>query len=45
VSDVVDPPERLRDAAQELAERIAQRPPEELAAIKQALWNELERTP
>jgi len=45
VSDVVDPPERLRDVAQELAERIAQRPPEELAAIKQALWNELERTP
>ena len=45
VSDVVDPPERLRDVAQELAERIAQRPPEELAAIKQALWDELERTP
>jgi enoyl-CoA hydratase len=45
VSDVVDPPERLRDVAQELAERIALRSPEELAAIKRALWNELERTP
>jgi enoyl-CoA hydratase len=45
VSEVVEPPERLRDAAQELAERIAQRPPEELAAVKRLLWNELERTP
>ena len=45
VSEVVDPPERLPAAAQELAERIAQQPPEELAALKRALWNELERTP
>ncbi len=45
VSEVVDPPERLRAAAQALAERIAQRPAEELAAVKRALWNELERTP
>lgn len=45
VSEVVDPPDRLRDAAQALAEVIAQRPPEELASIKRALWNELERTP
>jgi len=45
VSEVVDPPERLRAAAQELAEGIAQRPAEELAALKRALWNELERTP
>jgi len=45
VSDVIDPPERLRDAAQELAEQIAQRPAYELAAVKRALWHELERTP
>ena len=45
VSEVVDPPERLRDAAQALAELIAQRPPEELASVKRVLWNELERTP
>jgi enoyl-CoA hydratase len=45
VSDVIDPPERLEHAAQELAEQIAARPAAELAAIKLALWNELERTP
>jgi enoyl-CoA hydratase len=45
VSDVIDPPGRLRKAAQELAEMIAERPAEELAAVKHALWNELERTP
>ena len=45
VSEVVDPPERLRAAAQELAERIAQQPPAELAAAKRALWDALERTP
>ncbi len=45
VSEVVDPAERLRPAAQELAERIAQQPADELAALKRALWNELERTP
>ncbi len=45
VSEVVSPPERLRAAAQELAERIAERPPAELAAVKRALWEELERTP
>ncbi len=45
VSEVVDPPERLRAAAQELAERIAEQPADELAALKRALWNELERTP
>ena len=45
LSDVVDPPERLRAAAQTLAELIAQGAPEELALVKRALWNELERTP
>jgi enoyl-CoA hydratase len=45
VSEVVDPPERLREVAQDLAERIALQPPDELAAVKQALWHELERTP
>jgi enoyl-CoA hydratase/carnithine racemase len=45
VSDVIDPPEQLRAAAQHLAEQIAEQPADELAAIKRALWNELERTP
>jgi enoyl-CoA hydratase/carnithine racemase len=45
LSEVVDPPERLRAAAQALAELIAQRPPAELASVKRVLWNELERTP
>ena len=45
VSEVVDPPERLREVAQALAERIAQQSPEHLAAVKRALWDALERTP
>jgi enoyl-CoA hydratase/carnithine racemase len=45
VGEVVSPPERLREVAQELAELIAQRPAEELAVVKRALWEELERTP
>jgi enoyl-CoA hydratase/carnithine racemase len=45
LSDVIDPPERLRAAARDLAEQIAQQPAHELAAIKRALWHELERTP
>jgi enoyl-CoA hydratase/carnithine racemase len=45
VSEVVDPPARLRAVAGDLAERIALRPPAELAAAKRALWNALERTP
>jgi len=44
VSDVVDPG-RLRAAAQALAEQIAERPGAELAAIKRALWDVLERMP
>ena len=42
VSQIVDPPELLREEAQKLAERIAQEPPAALAAIKAALWRALE---
>jgi enoyl-CoA hydratase/carnithine racemase len=42
VSEVVDPPERLRDGAQELAEKIAQNSPAAMAATKRALWAALE---
>src|SRR3954471_19006459 len=41
-SQVVDPPEQLRDEAQALAEKIAQHPPAALQATKQALWRALE---
>jgi enoyl-CoA hydratase len=43
LSEVVDPPERLRDAAQELGEKIAHHPPAMLADTKRALWAVLER--
>ncbi|MGW0662109.1 enoyl-CoA hydratase/isomerase family protein [Streptodolium elevatio] len=43
VGEVVEPPERLRDAARELALTIARNPPERLAAAKAALWRALER--
>ncbi|HEY4019530.1 MAG TPA: enoyl-CoA hydratase/isomerase family protein [Pseudonocardiaceae bacterium] len=42
VSEVVDPPERLHDAAQELAEKIALNSPTALRATKRALWGALE---
>src|SRR3954453_19173524 len=42
VSEVVDPPERLRDRAQELAETIAKNSPAAMAAPKRALWGALE---
>jgi enoyl-CoA hydratase len=42
LSDVVDPPERLRDAARELAAKIAQNSPAAMAATKRALWGALE---
>ena len=42
-SQVVDPPERLRDEAQALAEKIASNSPAALAATKRALWGALER--
>jgi enoyl-CoA hydratase len=41
VSQLV-PPERLRDAAQELAETIARNSPAAMAATKRALWGALE---
>src|SRR6187397_880409 len=42
ISEVIDPPERLREAAQELAEKIAKNSPAALAATKRALWGALE---
>lgn len=42
VSEIVDPPERLRDAAQELAEKVARNSPAAMAATKRALWGALE---
>jgi len=42
VSEVVDPPERLREVAQELGERIARNSPAAMAASKRALWRALE---
>jgi enoyl-CoA hydratase/carnithine racemase len=43
VSEVVDPPDRLRERAQEIAETIARHAPETLAAVKHALWDALEQ--
>lgn len=42
LSEVIDPPERLREAAQELAEKIARNSPAAMAATKRALWGALE---
>ncbi|MGH9274383.1 MAG: enoyl-CoA hydratase/isomerase family protein [Acidimicrobiales bacterium] len=42
ISEIVDPPERLRDRAQELAELIARNSPAAMAATKKALWAALE---
>ena len=42
VSEIVDPPERLREAAQELAEKIARNSPAAMAVSKRALWAALE---
>jgi enoyl-CoA hydratase len=41
-SQVVDPPERLREEAQALAETIAKNSPAAMAATKRALWGALE---
>jgi enoyl-CoA hydratase len=42
ISQIVDPPDQLRQAAQELAEKIAQNSPAAMAATKRALWGALE---
>jgi enoyl-CoA hydratase len=42
LSEVVDPPERLWERAQELAETIARNSPAAMAATKRALWGALE---
>ena len=42
ISQIVDPPERLRETAQELAERIARNSPAAMRATKRALWGALE---
>ena len=43
LSEVVDPPERLRDAARDLAGKVARNSPAAMAATKRALWGALER--
>ena len=42
LSQVVDPPDALRDAGQELAEKVARNSPAAMRATKQALWGALE---
>ena len=42
ISEIVDPPERLREAGQELAEKIDRNSPAAMAATKKALWGALE---
>ncbi|MBI4517191.1 MAG: enoyl-CoA hydratase/isomerase family protein [Deltaproteobacteria bacterium] len=42
ISQIVDPPERLFDEAQSLAEKIAKNSPTALIASKRALWGALE---
>jgi enoyl-CoA hydratase/carnithine racemase len=45
ISEVIDPPEQLRDSAQRLAEAVASNSPAALAAAKRALWEAFERPP
>ena len=42
ISQIVDPPEKLREAAQELAEKVAKNSPAAMRATKRALWGALE---
>lgn len=42
VTQVVDPPERLREVVQEVAERVARNSPAALSASKQAMWRSLQ---
>jgi enoyl-CoA hydratase len=38
ISEIIDPPERLEEAAQDLAEKIAKNSPSALMATKRAVW-------
>jgi enoyl-CoA hydratase len=42
ISQIVDPPERLREEAQDLAEKIARNSPAAMRATKKALWDAFE---
>jgi len=42
ISEIVDPPERLRERAQEIGETVARNSPAAMAATKKALWAALE---
>ncbi len=42
ISEIVDPPEQLRERAQQIAEMIAKNSPAAMAATKKALWEALE---
>jgi enoyl-CoA hydratase/carnithine racemase len=42
ISEIVDPPDQLRERAQEIAETIAKNSPAAMAATKKALWGALE---
>jgi len=42
ISQIVDPPDQLRDEAQALAEKIARNSPSAMRATKKALWGALE---
>jgi enoyl-CoA hydratase len=42
ISQIVDPPDQLRESAQHLAELIAKNSPAAMAATKKALWGALE---
>ena len=42
ISEIVDPPERLRERAGEIAEAIARNSPSAMAATKKALWDAME---
>ena len=42
ISEIVDPPSRLRERAQEIGETIAKNSPAAMAATKKALWEALE---
>jgi enoyl-CoA hydratase/carnithine racemase len=42
ISEIVDPPDRLDQFAQDLAEKIARNSPTAMAATKRALWGALE---